>query len=264
MADSFTDAAFLTASYNRGLVLDELCNRTLNRQELQRSTGVRRVTLGRILQDLESRGWIERSNGTFEATSLGKSVNDAFHDFLDAIDTARRFQEIACWLPDGLLELGIDRFHDAEVAIPTPSDPQAPMRLAVRQVREAETVRILTHAFAPGVIDALHERGLTGEQTVDAVIVGEVLDIFAADPELGPKVHELLSTDGARFYCPTEPVPHILAIVDDRVGIGVDDEQGRPHAVLDVGDEIVHEWAVDLYERYRLGSKPVSADMFTA
>ena len=263
MADSFTDAAFLTASYNRGLVLDELCNRTVNRQELQRSTGVRRVTLGRILRDLESRGWIERSNGTFEATSLGRSVNVAFHEFLDTIETAHRFQALAHLLPEGLLELGIERFRDAEIAIPTSSDPQAPIRLAVRQVREAETVRILTHAFAPGVIDALHDGVLAGEQTVEAVMTGAVLDIFAADPELREKVHAILSTDRARFYRPNEPIPYILAIMDDSVGVGVDDEQGRPHAVLDIGDEVVHEWAVELFERYRLSSKAVSATTFT-
>lgn len=264
MPDSFTDAAFLTASYNRGLVLDELCNRTLNRQELQRSTGIRRVTLGRILHDLEERGWIERSDTEYGATSLGTSVNGAFHEFLDTIGTAHRFQALAHLLPEGLLELGIERIHDAEIAIPTSSDPQAPIRLAVRQVREAETVRILTHAFAPGVIDVLYDGVLAGEQTVEAVLAGEVLDIFAADPELREKVHAILSTDRARFYRSPEPIPYIFAVVDDGVGIGVDDEQGRPHAVIDVRDEVVHEWAIELFERYRLSSKAVSATTFTA
>lgn len=264
MNESFDDGAFLFGSRNRNVVLETLCADRMDRKELQRTTGVRRVTLGRILDNLEQRGWIEHLGTDYEATSLGASVNSSVHDFLDAIETAQRFQEIATWLPDGLLELGIDHFDDVDIAIPTPSDPQAPIRLAVRQVREAETVRILTHAFAPGVVDAFYERVLAGDQTLEAVIVGDVLEIIAADPDLRPKMHELLSTDRARLYRPTEPVPYILAIVDDRVGVGVDDEAGRPQAVMDTGDAIVHEWATDLFERYRRGSKVVSPRMFTS
>jgi hypothetical protein len=96
----------------------------------------------------------------------------------------------------------------AEVAVPTPSDPQAPLRLAQRQMMNASDVKILTHAMSPAVMETAHE-GVCGRETeVEAVLTSGALDALLEDPTLASQLRELIDTDGGTVYRYDGDIPY--------------------------------------------------------
>ena len=252
MAPSLDDAEFLAGSPSRSAVLEALVEAPSTLAELEAAAGASRTTLWRTLTELERRGWAERGDDGYAVTPVGAFVAETFAGFLAGLDVADELGDLIRWLPREEMDFDLVRLADAEVAVPTPSDPQAPMRLAEEQTAEARSVRILSHATSPAVVETLHEGVGVGDQVVELVVTAGAMDAMATKPGMETPFHELLEMDGATVYRSNGEIPHIMAILDgERVGLGVDDEQGRPLAVLDIADPVVLEWAEETFEAYR-------------
>jgi len=93
MSTPLEELEFLTRSSNRVAVLDALTEAPQNRDRLQERTGVSRVTLHRILTDVETMDWVERDGRTYRATRLGTLVTEEFgelHRLLRTVDDLQR------------------------------------------------------------------------------------------------------------------------------------------------------------------------------
>ena len=264
MADETSDVlSFFGSSPTRLPVLDALRGGATSMAELADRFEVSRITLWRALGDLQDRGWVRETDGGYEATVAGRLIVDRIASMTDAVVAIEKLDDLLEWLPLDEMDFEIERLADADVVRPTPSDPQAPMRLATRQIREASTIRILTHGFSPWVIESMHERGLGGEQSAVLVTATDVLEAFDAEPALGEMLRELLEAGRLEYFHCRDEVPHIFAILDgDHVGIGVDDDDGRPRAAFDVHDPTVVDWAERTFERYRSQSSRVEPARF--
>lgn len=84
------DVEFLANSWNRFEVLDAVAESPRTRTELKELTNVSRVTLSRVLSDLEDRGWIVRETDRFEATNNGAVVAAAVSRLLDRLKRPTR------------------------------------------------------------------------------------------------------------------------------------------------------------------------------
>ena len=252
MGQPLTTAQFLAGSASRVETLEALVEAPSTLAELEAVAGTSRTTLWRTLTEFERRGWADRTDDGYEATPVGAFVAETFARFLAGLDAADELGELIQWLPLAEMDFDLARLADAEVAVPTPNDPQAPMRLSLEQTAGARRVRILTHAVAPAIVEALHDGVQAGEQVLEGVVTQGAIDTITADPGMMAKFEELLDADGTTIYRYDGEIPHILAILDDeRVGLGVDDDQGRPRAVLDVADRLVLKWAEETFEGYR-------------
>jgi predicted transcriptional regulator len=251
MDEALEVAEFLARSENRVAVLQQLREGPATRRGLRDATGISPVTLGRILGDFTDRGWIESGGAGYRVTALGELVVESLEAFLDALDAVVTLQPFARWLPTDEYDFGLERLADASVFRPDPTDPNVTMRVAAQQVASSDHVRILTHGFSTLVVNVLHDRVTAGEMTVENVYAGSVYETVARAEGVSDEFRALFEADGATFYRYDGEVPHVLAILDDGVGIGVDDERGRPQAVLDVEDSVVRDWAVETFERYR-------------
>ncbi|MFB6106278.1 MAG: helix-turn-helix transcriptional regulator [Halobacteriaceae archaeon] len=251
MSDAFDVFSFFGGSPNRLRVLRAVRDEPATRRTLQAVTGVNRVTLGRTLAALESRGWIRRAGDGYAATATGRVVAGALEGFLDTVETAARLDGLLRWLPLDEMDFDLARLADATVVSPRRSDPQATLRRAHETARAATDLAMLTHAFTPAIVDAVHQRVTAGDQTVEMVVTADALDVLAADPDLRAKMAALLDADGAAVYRFDGDVPHVLAVADETVSIGVDDDQGRAQGLLETDDPAVRDWAQATVARYR-------------
>lgn len=252
MTEPISDVEFLAGSASRFQVLRALVDGATSLAELESVADVSRTTLWRTLTELERRGWVDRVPEGYEATPVGAFVAETFADMLVGLGVADELGDLIRWLPSEEIDFSLSRLADAEVAVPTPSDPQAPMRLAEEQTAGAQRVRLLTHATSPAVIAALHDGMSASKQELEAVMTRGAIDAILANPEMRAQFRDLLKSDAATIYRYDGMIPHILAIFDDeRVGLGVDDDHGRPQGVLGITDDVVLAWAEEIFEDYR-------------
>lgn len=256
--------AFFGSSPTRFTALEALSEEAMSKAELQERIDTSRITLWRLLGDFEDRGWVRETDAGYEATVAGQFVVERLTSVGDTLQALEELGDLLEWLPLDQMDFAIDRLAAAEIVRPTPSDPQAPMRLATRQIREASTIRILTHGYAPRVFESMHELGMAGEQSGKLVTSTEVLETFVEEPSMGEKLADLIDAEQLEYFHYPGGVPHIFAILDGkRLGMGVDDDDGRPQASFDIDDDTVLEWAERTFERYRSQSSRVEPDCFT-
>lgn len=132
------DVEYLSRSANRVVILDALTRGPSARRELAEVTGVSRTTLDRIVNELESRGWAERTpEGTYTATPAGSHLMQQFRPFLDAVEALRQLDEAVAWLPEDELDVGLEHFSDAVVRRPQDGDPVEGVEYMTGLVRDA-------------------------------------------------------------------------------------------------------------------------------
>lgn len=242
---------FLARSGNRVETLFQLQSGRTSRSDLRSATGMSQVTIGRVLSDLEERRWIATVGGDYQLTAVGRLVTDALEELIDAVSAASILGDLAPMMPTETYDFELERLASATVIRPEPIDPNVTLRTAARQVAESDHVRILTQAFSAMVIEVLYDRVLAEEMTAECVFSSPVFEALDATREVSEQLVELVAADGASFHSYEGDIPHIYAVLDDGVGMGIADEEGVPRAILDVSDPVVREWAIETFERYR-------------
>lgn len=256
--DGIDGLEVLAGSSIRRELLTRLENHSMTREELLDTISTSRVTLWRNLSELSKYGWVDEDEGRYRLTIAGRLVEHQLRNLQQTIEATNRIGQLLDWVPIDEMSFDVARLADATIVTPTPNDPQAPLRLAYRQIRDAESVRILSHALAPKVLDAIYEGLGRGSPVVEGVVTGGVIDAIKADTESRERYHESVDSGALQVYRYDAPIPHILTILDDeRVGMGIDDDEGRPQAVLETDDEAVLDWASETYERYRSRARPI-------
>jgi predicted transcriptional regulator len=255
--------SYFGGSPSRLATLEALTESELSVAELGEAVGISRTTLWRHLVDLSERGWVRETTGKYEATAAGRVVHDRLAALQDAAAVVEELGDLFKWLPLEEIPVPVERLAGAQIVRPGTTNPEAPMRLALRQIEGATDIRILTRGYSPWVVEALYDPVLASEKSVSAVVTAGVLDAFAADDSIRVQVREMVESGGFRLYR-TDEIPFVLAIFDGiRLGLGIEDDQGRPQAVLDIEDQPVLDWAVGAHSRYRERATPVEADRFT-
>lgn len=256
--------AFFGGSTTRLIALEALCEGAMTKAELLAQLDTSRITLWRILSDLEEQGWVRETRSGFVATAAGRIVVERIRAMQDALADVTSLGDLLDWLPLAEMDFPIERLADAEIVRPTTSDPQGPMRLATRQIEAATTIRILTHGYSPWVIEIMHELGMAGEQTSEIVTSPDVLEAFLNASASRIQLRELIEAGCLEYFQYDGAVPHIFVILDDeRVGMGIDDDEGRPQATLDIEDSEVLAWANRTFGRYRSSARRVDPSRFS-
>lgn len=74
MDDSLKAVQFLADSLNRVQVLSELVDRRATRRELQEKVNASRSTVARILDEAQTRGWVDSKGSQYRLTPLGEAM----------------------------------------------------------------------------------------------------------------------------------------------------------------------------------------------
>lgn len=256
------DIAFLALSENRVEILEALTDGLAHsRDGLMERVDVSRPTLARILDELESRTWIAQRGQTCRITPTGSWVYEEFTDFLETIADERRLREVTRWLPVEELVFDVRRLRDAEIILLDESDTTALIRRILEFHRSGDWIRGVAREAAPEFIENQWERTVHGDARVELVLTPKALAVTREAPETVTWFREMLTDDDADAqYFVSEEIPISVGIVDDRVGINLADEEGVLRGGLATDDEVVHEWAVDLFETCRGNARPVRPD----
>jgi len=265
--DALEDVAYLARSPNRVAILLCLAAGPDSRRTVASETGVSRTTLDRIVNELEERGWAERTaDGEYVATPSGRHLVEAFQPFLSSVAAIDRLGDAIAWLPVDELDVGLDHFADAEVRRPLGGDPVETVDYMAELVSEADRFRALTDLVPPAPLEAAIYEGVTAGRLESAGVVTPLfVEYMRNDPDRRERWREMLASGSDLALIDAESVPCNCWIADETVllkksGQGSTDESyGVPIVSTDA---TVREWAHDLVDRYRDRADPVDAEAF--
>ena len=259
MDTALDDIAFLANSDNRVAVFERLVDGSRNRDELIDQVDASRVTIARILRELEAREWITRSGQECAVTPLGEWVYEEFTHLVDEMEAEHRVREAMQWLPPDLLPFDIRSLRGAELILVDETDATVLVRRILEFHRSGDRIRGIARESAPAFIENQWELTVQGDTRVQLVITPEIVETIRDHQPTARRFREMLSQENAHYFV-YEDIPISVGIVNGNVGINLTDEQGTLKGGLKTDNETVHAWAVDLFERYQEKSRPVEPD----
>ena len=263
--DAFEDVAFLVRSENRVQILETIAGGPHDRRDLVAATDVSSATVGRVLTELQSRGWAERTRDGYVATPAGARVTAEFDPFIGAIEAIQHLGDAVDWLPFGELDIGLHRFRDVTVRRPADTDPAEVVDFFIDLLREVSTFRALTHLIPVEAKERTMVDGVRGGRlSVDLVITAGLLEYLCEHPDHRARWTELLDA-GATASRYDSRVPCNLFVLGDTVILGDShSDSGHPYAFLLSEDTVIRSWAHDVIDRYRADAEPIDAHTLAA
>lgn len=265
-AAALEDVAYLSRSANRVAILDALSAGSFSRGELADRTGVSRTTLDRIVNELEERGWAERTtDGTYRATAQATHLMRRFRPFIASVEALHELDEAIAWLPIEELSIGLEHFSDAVVRRPRADDPVEAVEFMADLLEDASEFRVLSHFVPPQQIaEPMHERVTSRQLRMDGVITDELVAYLGTRADRTERWRALLDA-GADIFRVGGPIPCNLWIFDETVlikksGPGpIDESYGVP---IVSENPAVRSWADDLIDRWMETGSRIDADTF--
>lgn len=263
---SRVDQDVLFEVLRRRPVLDALRGGSLDRADLEAALDVSRATSHRITRNLLDLGLIQRVDGRFELTAVGRTLVDAADEFVGltaagihlapAVDALAHRNEVP--------PVPLSAFADATITTPSVGDPHAPTVRFLELLAESESLRGFdTWSVVPTYMAEFQQAIMDGTETelIDPVDVVEA--VMADYPERCVEV----CVSGNLTIRLHDDLPFGLAIFDDHVGVCVRqdgagrNETGGLTAFVDSDDPAVRTWAEAVFDEYR--EESVVLEQFT-
>ncbi len=257
MESALSEIEFLALSSNRVAVLEALSAEPHTRGELAEATDASQPTLGRVLRDFEERRWVARTGDGYEATATGRLVAGGLTDLLAIMETEAKLRPVMEWLPTDAMAFDLKRLRDATITVPSRTRPSAPLQRALAMLRDADRVRICSHAFNEQSLEVIREQVTEGTQTFEGVFSREAIDALAGDAALRRRLRKLVASPNATIRVSTDGIPIAITIGDDRVHLMLRDDEGVLQAAIDTDDPEVVSWARSLHADHWEASEPL-------
>lgn len=262
--DVLEDIAYLSRSPYRIRILRALTNGPYTRRELEEFTEATRTTLDRIVNELEERGWAERTmDGDYAATSVGNLLVAQFMPFIGSVTAIKQLDEAVTWLPSDELSIGMHHFSDASVRRPAQGDPMETIDDFTDLIQDTTEFRVLTDLAAPvPLAQAIRDRIVAGQLTAEFVIADEVIEYIRARPDRQKRWRAMIE-GGARVFQHEAAIPCNTYIFDDTVFIkkgGVEPIEEGYGVPIQSRNEAVLAWANDLIDQCRNTATRVDAE----
>lgn len=260
--DSLAEIAFLSTSVNRLAVLLALVEQSHSRHVLAEMTGVSRVTLSRILTDLEARRWITQEGTRAEITELGAWVAEEFVELCEMFQHERSLREVSQWFPEDGFGFHLSALESARIITRNEANPAAPIASIVDELERPRHIRAFSFSITRPWLDTCWRRITGGELRWEWVTTPDVIDVLTSHPDMARQVHEILQTDRATFYT-NESVTAVVLLADGGVHIRLVDEERTPAALIQSHDDAVWSWAEETFEAYKADGTRVDRDTFS-
>lgn len=263
MGSSIELVSFLARSENRIEALLALESGPATRSELQRSTGIPRATLSRILADFRDRDLADRDGHDFSITPLGTLLAAELRSLSESIDVGVELQRLDPWLP--LSEIGVDvrDLTDATVTLPSTVDPLAPVRRTAEVVAASERVRGLCNNVVPEILRTLRRAVVEDGLLVDVTVTADAFDAVTADPAVREVVRDLVGSGRVDIAVYDGGLPILAIDADGTVLLEVADDEGTIRGVVETEDEVIRSWFASSYWSYRRGAEHVVPELLT-
>lgn len=238
---------FLANSPNRVQVFSALRDGPASRRDLQAATDGSRSTVARILDDGESRGWVDSEGTRYRLTPLGEAMIGEFRSFLATVDGIAGLGELVNHVPPPLFSLDFRHLRDAEVVELTSANPAAPFTRSLEAFQTATEYRGLNNTSLPRHAKTLRERRERGRLAFEQVFERDFLETLRADPERAAVWEDLAD----EVWVVDGTVPINLHVVDDEVLVWLGSTRDEVAGLLETDNEAAVEWAESLVAEYR-------------
>lgn len=263
-ADALEDVAYLARSGNRVRLLDVLSSGSYTRRDLNERTEIARTTVGRIVNEFEEQGWVERTrDGVYTATPTGVRVAGEFMPFLESMAAIRKLGDTVAWFRAPDQSVGLHHFSDATIRRPEPTAPMSPMEYLTERLREADELRCLVGIALPVSFEiAMRDRAVEGDFAVEHVVSDGEFAYVRDHPERAPRWREYVEA-GANVYRYDGTIPCNLVVLDETVYVGkTQSEYGEPYTVIECENEAARAWAREIIETHRADAERLEAEAF--
>lgn len=262
MDTALNEIEYLARSEHRIEVIGALADGARSRSDLRAITGASSSTIGRMLREFETQGWVVRDGHQHRATSAGQFIAEEVTSLLNRMETERTLRDVAKWLPTEKLGVTIEAFAEAVVTVVDDDDPYKPVRRYDDLIEDAETMR----AFGTTTLKSANAGSLF--QNVRAGMDTEIIyppPIVEAVLDWSPEAAKKGLASGNLTILLHDTLPCGLTIFDDRIALtGYNPDTGMLRAIVDTDAQEAREWALPLYELYREEARPLDAEALEA
>ncbi|MDX1584667.1 MAG: ArsR family transcriptional regulator [Thermoanaerobaculia bacterium] len=220
-----------------------------DRRDLEERLGVSKSTSFRFIRSLAEVDLLERASGTYALTARGAMIAEAVETFETNVRTAVRLGPVLETVRDVTPSIDVDAFADATVRTPEQGDAHSPVNRFISLVEGTTSLRCIdSNSIVPLYISDIQRRIIDGLEAEDILTPSVVANVLAEHPG---KCIEACRSGHLTVHL-HEELPYGLAIFDDRVGIGVRNEETRTlQMFVDTDSPTVREWAEAVFESYR-------------
>jgi predicted transcriptional regulator len=256
MGSALEAIRFFANSANRVRVFDALTDGPKRSRTLIEQTNTSRSTVARVLNEGESRGWIDSTGSLYELTYMGTVMIDEFRAYLRTVEGAQQLGEAINYLPEPMQGLDVRHICEAEITTPTKDSPQAYLNRALQLYREGETYRGLTQIAPEIVIKTLADLADRDRLHVEGVIEAEFIEGILDDPERAAPWHSFAN----QVWVYDGHIPLNMHLIDDTVVVwlvSTDGDTWDVYGLMECDNPAVMTWAESLYQEYRTAAEPL-------
>ncbi|MBX0298024.1 helix-turn-helix transcriptional regulator [Haloarcula nitratireducens] len=246
-------------SVNSVRIFEALTDGPTTSSDLAERTGASRSTVARVLNEGESRGWIDSVGSQYELTYVGKVMIKEFRDYQQTVEGIQQVGEVLNHLPEPAHELDIRHLRDARITIPTENWPDTHLNRALELYRAGNTYRGLTQNAPEIFVRTLAELVEQGQLEFEAIIEAEFIEELIKDAERAKPWHSFADS----IWTYPGSIPFSMHIIDQSVVLWlghIDDNQWEGAGLLETENNAVYEWAESVYEEYRAESTPLDPE----
>lgn len=261
--DAIETVAFLARSEHRVHVLSLLNGGERTRDRISEEVGVTRVTLSRILGDLEERELIARqlSDNTYALTRYGELVYRDLSRLLGTVSIGQAFPDVVERLPTEFFDFDLRCLVDGELVGDT-SDPISAARVVANAVRNASSRNALLGTFLSLPLYTFEEALRADDGPEGAVIFdSETAETMLTDSDLRTRWQKIESiADAPVYYRVGERIPCGVALIDhETVFLTIDRDEANSFDVIRTTHPAVVDWAERTIEDRRAEARPLRA-----
>lgn len=263
------DIEFLASSWNRLEVLEAITLEPRTRIDLRGLTEVSRVTLSRILADLEDAEWITRKNDHYEATPNGMFVTSEVTSTLVNLGTASQLGSIMEWLPIDRFDFDLVHLHDATIITPTFDNFTAQSKRLTDLVHESDRIRGIGTGIDHEFMGALWDACVNGDLELELILKDELFDSILKNNDLRQQFVDMIDAETVQIYRYDGDEPLTMVGIHDGVRSGDDvvmlcgqHQEGAPPGTIESTDETVRTWAESFFDTIRKSSHPIEKPTF--
>jgi predicted transcriptional regulator len=237
---------------NLPVLLEVRDSGSLTQKEIGRRLGHPKSTTHRKIRWLEEMDIVRRSDPGYELTELGRFVADKIEDCHSKVNAATEFEEFLGVVFDSGLSL--DDIQDADVTRVRDENPFEPMTRLAELVDGVKEGYVLARSMAPRGFAAGRESIRRGNTDLEIVVDSDIPEYVDVGEWFGDGVESAIETDELKIWV-HDDIEYNLAVLDGKLCLGSEDENGVPDALLETTDEGAVEWAREEIERHKEGSE---------
>lgn len=226
-------------------------NDRVEKRSLREQVDADRTTVQRNLDSLEEQGWIDRERESYRLTPCGEQIATELFGLLRTVRSGLRLQPALRWLSPAAVDLDLRDFTDADLVLAERSDPYAPVNRHVELIERAREFRGLLPAIGLQPLSTACDYVVEHDREHEMVVTADVAETIRSTPRYVRLVERMAETGNCEVFEYDGDIPYYLGLSGDVVQIGVEDDDGKPQALVESDDGDAREWARRTYAEYR-------------